>query len=296
MTVCPFALWRPVQNHSGAMSAHLGLILHVQQGNGGLSGYFNDPANQASSTWWVAKTGTLEQYVDADVRAWAQSAGNATYNSVETEGFVAEPLTPPQEATLARLYNWSTSVYGWPNALSEAPGQPGFGWHGEGGSAWGGHVGCPGDVRKPRRQPILDAAFGAPQPTPLPPPAPTPAPAPVGHVVMPLTQQGATGRPVRIVQAIVGSPVDGQFGPNTRVAVTSMQRILGASPDGAVGDDTWTRFLQYRLTLIYGGGRPAIDGDYGQQTTAFVTWFQATHHLPVDGIAGPNTFGALTGQ
>jgi hypothetical protein len=166
MTICPFATYKPVANHGGAMSAHLGLVLHVQEGNGGLQGWFNNPASGASSTWWVSKAGVLEQYVDADATAWAQGAGNATYNSVETEGFVAEPLTGAQESMLAELYAWGAVTYGWPNALAEAPGQRGLGWHGMGGSAWGGHTGCPGDLRKNRRDEILAAAFGGPSQAP----------------------------------------------------------------------------------------------------------------------------------
>jgi hypothetical protein len=148
------------------MSAQLGLVLHVQEGNGGLSGWFNNPASGASSTFWVAKAGALEQYVDCTVCAWAQASGNSTYQSIETEGYHDEPLTAAQEATLARLYAWGATTFGWVNALAESPGQKGFGWHGMGGSSWGGHTGCPGDLRKPRRQPILDQAFPAPGPTP----------------------------------------------------------------------------------------------------------------------------------
>lgn len=151
------------------MSAHLGLVLHVQEGNGGLSGWFNNPASGASSTWWVSKTGALEQYVDADICAWAQGSGNSTYNSVETEGFHTEPLTAAQESTLAALYAWGATTYGWPLVLAETPGARGFGWHGMGGSAWGGHTGCPGDLRKSRRGPIL-AQIGTPTPPPEPPP------------------------------------------------------------------------------------------------------------------------------
>lgn len=160
MTVCPFAAWKPVGNHGGAMSSHLGLVLHVQEGNGGLSGWFNNPSSGASSTWWVSKGGALEQYVDANSTAWAQGNGNSSYNSVETEGYHTEALTPAQESMLAQLYAWGAATYGWANATAEAPGQRGFGWHGMGGQAWGGHTGCPGDPRKNRRAAILAVAFG----------------------------------------------------------------------------------------------------------------------------------------
>ncbi len=161
MPICPFASWRPVQNHSGPMSAHLGNILHVQEGNGSLAGFFNNPNANASSTWWCAKDGTLEQYVDSDNRAWAQAAGNDTYNSVETEGFVAEPLTDAQVATLARLYAWGHDTYGWPYQEANQPGEAGFGVHYMGGQAWGGHP-CPGPTRAGQRPAILAAAQGTP--------------------------------------------------------------------------------------------------------------------------------------
>jgi hypothetical protein len=156
-----------VGNHGGLMSAHLGLVLHVQQGNNGLSGWFNNPTSQASSTWWVSKTGALEQYVDADVCAWAQGNGNSTYNSVETEGYDTEALTAAAEDMLAQLYAWGAEVYGWPPICAESPGGAGFGWHGMGGSDWGGHYDCPGSLRKDRRPNILASASG---PTPTPPP------------------------------------------------------------------------------------------------------------------------------
>jgi hypothetical protein len=160
----PGAAWRPVDNHSGPMSAHLGLILHVQVGNGSVYGEFTNPASQASYTWWVAKDGTLEQYVDGGDTAWAQAAGNGTYNSVGTEGFPEEALTDAQMSAIAGLYRWGHDRYGWPYTLADSPGQPGFGWHGmgdsNGHSGWGGHPSCPGDKRKAQRQHILDLAQG----------------------------------------------------------------------------------------------------------------------------------------
>ncbi len=160
MAICPFATQHPVGNHSGPVAAHLGLILHVQEGNGSLASYFNNPSVQASSTFWVAKDGTLEQYVDTDNAAWAQSAGNPYYSSIESEGFTTEPLTDAQTATLGRLYAWGHATHNWPLILSESPGSSGLGWHGMGGAAWGGHTGCPGDIRKAQRQHILDIASG----------------------------------------------------------------------------------------------------------------------------------------
>lgn len=168
MPVVPFANWRPVPSHSGPMQAHQGLVLHVQVGNGSCYGEFSNPANQASSTWWVSKSGVLEQYVDSDNAAWTEAAGNFTWDSVETEGEPSEPLTPSQIVTLGRLYAWGVQTYGWPVALAESPSDHGLGWHGMGGVPWGNHPGCPGDIRRAQRQSILN--FVGPSP-----PAPTPA-------------------------------------------------------------------------------------------------------------------------
>lgn len=158
------ATWKPVVNFStgplGKMPVHLGLVLHTQQGNGSPFGWFNNPRSQASSHFWVGKDGTVEQYVDTDQRAWAQAAGNDSYLSVETEGFVTEPLTTKQTRALADLYSWGMFAYAFPKRLAERPGQMGFGWHGMGGVAWGNHPGCPGDVRKAQRSAILALVNG----------------------------------------------------------------------------------------------------------------------------------------
>jgi len=164
MAIVPFAKWLPVPNHSGAMSAHNGLVLHVQAGNGSCYGLFSNPSYEASATFWVGKDGTLEQYVDTDQIAWAQMSGNGTWNSVETEGVPTEPLTDAQIATLAKLYQWGMDTYRWPKITTEDVNGRGFGWHGMGGADWGGHTGCPGDLRKAQRQAILNATGGTPAP------------------------------------------------------------------------------------------------------------------------------------
>src|SRR5665213_1039290 len=168
MPIMPGVNWKPVPSHSGPMQAHLGLVEHVQVGDGSCYGEFSVPANQASSTWWISKAGVLEQYVDSDVAAWTEMAGNFTWESVETEGVPGEALTTAQVLTLARLYVWGVQTYGWPLALSEAPDQRGLGWHGMGGVPWGNHPGCPGDLRKAQRPLVIylaDFFLNPPAPT-----------------------------------------------------------------------------------------------------------------------------------
>lgn len=150
MASCSFALQKPIGSHSGAMTAHLGWATHEQDGNGSLYGYFGNAANQASSHFWVAKIGTLEQYIDTALVSWAQEAGNFTYLSVETEGFPTEAWTAQQMATLARLYVWGHQMHGIPLVLVDHGGS-GITTHahypsGAPDPAWGGHP-CPGTIR-----------------------------------------------------------------------------------------------------------------------------------------------------
>lgn len=155
MILYPGAAQAIVPYDTGGSIASIGLVLHVQQGANSCYGYFSNPANGAVSHWWISKTGRVEQYVDAGRRSWAQVAGNDTYHSVETEGWTTEPLTDAQISALADLYRWGVGEFGWPLALANTPGEHGFGWHGMGGDNWGGHTGCPGDLRKAQRADVL---------------------------------------------------------------------------------------------------------------------------------------------
>lgn len=238
----PGAHVRPVVNHSGPMSADLGLVLHVCEGDGSQFNWFNNPSAQASSHFWVGKDGTIEQYVPAGTKAWAQANGNADYHSVETEGFTNEPLTAAQIQSVARIFQWG----GWPRQLADVPGQQGLAWHGMGGASWGGHYGCPGDIRKNQRADILRAAGGNPGPPP----------APLGS--LPLSVDGDFGpQTVAATQRACGAAVDGIFGPQSKEA---LQRHLGVTADGVVGPIT-VRALQYRV------GAP-VDGSWGPVTTS----------------------------
>ena len=163
---------KPVRNRTagGLTGARtLGLILHVQAGNNALSGWFDNPAAQASSTWWAGKGGGREQYGNPDTdKFWAQAAGNSLYHSIETEGYPGEALTAAQVESCAVAYAFGHARYGWPFQLAEKPGDAGLGWHGMGGSAWGGHTGCPGDLRKAQRAAILARARQIANPAPTP--------------------------------------------------------------------------------------------------------------------------------
>lgn len=52
-------------------------------------------------------------------------------------------------------------------------------------------------------------------------------------------REGSRGDAVKAVQAAVGTPADGSFGPNTQNAVIAYQNANGLSVDGIVGKNTW---------------------------------------------------------
>lgn len=171
---CPFATWEPVGNYTATTIGHLGVVIHVTASENNPWGWFNNPTSQASSHFFIGNgqggvvDGALYQYVDTDLKAWAEAAGNTSYVSVETEGEPTEVLTPAQIATFAKLYTWLHAQYGIPYVITDTPGQRGFITHGDGGVAWGNHPDCPGPLRGPQRQAILTAAQPKPTPTPTP--------------------------------------------------------------------------------------------------------------------------------
>lgn len=72
------------------------------------------------------------------------------------------------------------------------------------------------------------------------PPIPAVEPAPPAGTAARLTLRRPMEDPlVKVIQAKVGVPADGKFGPNTEAAVRAFQRKKGLTPDGIVGPKTW---------------------------------------------------------
>jgi hypothetical protein len=262
--IVPGFTFRPVRNTNGDEIHPIGLVLHVQQGNGSLFTWFDNPASQVSSTLWAGKSGQREQYVPSDVRAWAQAAGNATYDSIETEGFDTEPLTDAQIETVAQAYAEGVRTFGWALLVTHTPGSPGLIMHADGGVAWGNHPGCPGTLRAAAATQIIARAteiVRGPQP-----PSGTPG-----------NSTGTRGRSrakVQALQRIVHVAVDGIWGPVTDAAIQ------------AVRADRHTRVEQAAVGT-------AVDGIWGRRSQdayiATVRAIQTVLGVGVDGIWGPVT-------
>jgi peptidoglycan hydrolase-like protein with peptidoglycan-binding domain len=118
-------------------------------------------------------------------------------------------------------------------------------------------------------------------------------------------RKGVSGEPVKILQAKLGVPADGVFGPATEAALKAYQQKNGLAADGVAGPDTFLHMGLGELVLLAQGSRgesvkklqgalgiPA-DGHFGPATEKAVAAFQASHGLDADGLAGPKTLSKL---
>jgi peptidoglycan DL-endopeptidase CwlO len=117
---------------------------------------------------------------------------------------------------------------------------------------------------------------------------------------------GTTGPAVASAQSVLGVAADGVFGPLTQAAVVSFQAAHGLVADGVIGPLTGAALgigVSAGSASVAGGGSGVAalqaalgvtaDGEYGPITRAAVRSFQVAHGLEVDGVAGPQTLGAL---
>jgi len=134
----------------------------------------------------------------------------------------------------------------------------------------------------------------------------------------PLLGLGSTGARVSAAQYLLlvrghdAGQVDGIFGSRTGLATRSFQASVGLAVDGIIGSHTWTallsagsqpllgigstgpdvRRLQRALTAAL-GRTVTIDGIFGTGTEQAVRDYQRSRGLSVDGVVGPQTWGAL---
>ena len=122
---------------------------------------------------------------------------------------------------------------------------------------------------------------------------------------MAILKRGLAGEPVRRLQAKLGVPVDGEFGPNTEAALKKWQTDKGLGADGIAGPDTFMSMGLYELILLKQGTRGdtvkslqqklavGADGQFGSGTEKAVREYQKKNGLTADGVAGPATLAHM---
>lgn len=208
MPIYPGAIYKPITAAKGRtrMSAYNRINLHTAvTSSSSLHTYFNQ-SGRPDSHFYVREDGTVEQYVDTSLRAFADLDGNDATISIETwdgygrvpwPGGQPPPWTPAQLASLAALCAWIMRTHDIPVRLAQnsQPGASsrGLSWHRlgidgafprlpdqragrlqrGGGMHYSKSAGkvCPGDARIAQVPSIL-AAISKPTPTPAPAPAP----------------------------------------------------------------------------------------------------------------------------
>jgi len=118
-------------------------------------------------------------------------------------------------------------------------------------------------------------------------------------------RKGVSGEPVKILQAKLGVPADGDFGPATETALKAYQDKHHLAVDGVAGPDTFMELGLSELVLLAQGAQGATvkklqealgvgaDGQFGPGTEKALRAFQQAHGLDVDGVAGPETLAKL---
>lgn len=306
----PGAAWiGPTSNRTvgGQEDVH-GLVLHIQEGTeAGSEAWFKNPESQASSHFLNPKSGGLRQLVDTADRAWAEVAGNRHWISLENEGYSGDELTASQVENAAQLLAWLHTTYDTPLQSTDDPNGQGVGWHGMGGSAWGGHYDCPGDPIKAQRGAIIaraKAILGAPSgggTTPSDPPSDPGAPRQQVTIDGLVYGYGTTGQQVSQVQRLLVAQgcdpqgVDGIWGDHTTAAYAKWQTkcgFTGSDANGVPGSTSmrkllWTSGLPaFQHLLQYNGSSPTTD-------RAVLLWQGKMHErgwsIIVDGLYGPRS-------
>jgi len=283
-----------------SMAAYNRINHHVAAGYGSLFNFFNQ-SGRASSHFWVAKSGLVEQYVDTARRAEADLHGNDATISIETES-KGEAWTEAQVTAIIDLDIWICNTHGIPKRLAQnsqiGETSKGLSWHRlgidgnfpalpsrlagrlqrGGGMRYSVSTGktCPvdGPINQMYDRIAPGVAGGAAVPGPKPePPRPRP---PAGQLV-----------------------VDGMWGNAT---TSKAQEVLGTEVDGEV----WYQYLPNKQPAFVGGwvynyakgkGSPLIKKmqqgmgitDDGVVGTQFIKSLQARYGLVQDGELWANS-------
>lgn len=132
----PGAIYKPITAGKGRrrLTVYNRVNLHVAVSEApSLHSYFNQ-TGIPDSHFYVRRDGTIEQYVDTAMRAFADLDGNDATISIETQGGGRGAWTAAQLEALAKLFAWAHRTHGIPLKLASTsfPGSSssrGMSWH-----------------------------------------------------------------------------------------------------------------------------------------------------------------------
>lgn len=130
----PKAVWRPLPENSTQprIQPRAFFVHSAAVDSANVRGYFAQDKVRLESHFFVLKNGTVEQFMDTEVRADAQGQANPWAISAETEDDGApdaQPWTPPQLAALIALIGWACDTHGIPRRRLREWSDSGIGWH-----------------------------------------------------------------------------------------------------------------------------------------------------------------------
>lgn len=255
----PVLLWRPSPNFSSRSGTRVDLLV-LHDCEGGYEGsirWFETSQSKVSAHYVVREDGgEVTQMVDLANSAWHACALNRRSVGVEMSGFASCGFEASLLATTTRMFAYLSHHLQIPVRHARAGVGPGIASHSDLGAAGGGHHDPSDDpsfmerfvelvdeehrkchfpdVWDPHKsqKPCLLSADNRATPSPLSSAAPA---EPNIHTISGL-QQALTMLGYRIA-------VDGDYGPETRQAVTSFQMHSGIVADGIAGAQTEAKLV-----------------------------------------------------
>jgi N-acetylmuramoyl-L-alanine amidase len=231
--------WPCVNGQWGFHEPARGVVMHTEAGfEAGTISVFNNPSFQASAFFSIGQDGHIHQYgpVGKGWVAWTQADGNLSWIGIEDEDRTQPgiPLTDAQLTSFAQVLEACSAHAGFRLQATEDVGGEGLGWHGMGGAAWGGHLDCPGDVRRAQRPDIIRRAQAIRSGSP----APAPHPVTVtsnGTLTLAKLAAGRHSAPATTLRKTAEASPGGEFVP---VLASYVNQVLAADttlmPDGMI--------------------------------------------------------------
>lgn len=307
MAIYPQAVYKPIKvNHSTAVYVKNCVLYHVAASEAdSLYGWFSNPSARASSHFYIAYDGTVEQYIDTRYTSWANGDGNSRSVTIETAGQGTGKWTPAQLESLIRLTIWICKTHNITirEMTSSSVSQTGIGWHrlgidgnfpslpsilagrGQrgGGQVWSSSRGkvCPGSDRILQIPAIIKAVKEGSTSQATPKPSVKPPVKPVDNPTKPVDKPVDKPKP-KYGKTSGKLKTDGWLGKET---VKDLQRYYQTPVDGILSGQYKSSHNKALKSVHWRQSKPT--------GSTVIRALQRDLGVSVDGLMGPATIRAL---